>query len=1204
MVRRRRLPLRLVALEDRAVPATFVVTSIGDSAAAAPGTLRWAINQANAFTDADTIEFNITPGGAQTILLANQLPLPAITSPVTITGATQPGFTGAPLIFIDGSNTGPIASGLQLLDHTGSVIRGLAIGNFGAAGIVTDAGAVKAGVNTIVGNYLGLGPDENVRSNTNGIVVRNGRTTIGGSAAADRNVLSGNSEAGVLVQAGNAVTIVGNRVGTNAAGTAVKANLVGIDVGSATVTIGGSSAGQGNQVAGNVDSGIRLNANARTTIRGNLIGPDSAGKPGVGNKHGIRTFGSPTPPTPNTIGGTGAGDANTISFNTGAGVAVTQGFNGVTITRNVITGNGTLGIDLSAGSNPDGVPGPDVPGGNGAGGNGQQGPPTLTAATNNGSVTKIDGNLSGQPSTTYVLEFFANKSANAQDRGEGELFLGQTSVQLAANGGGVFTTTLATGALPAGLFISATATSADGNTSEFALNRVLAVAPINPRFTGRVFVDTNVNGVQDPGEPGQSGALVFVDLNNNGVRDANEPSSTTDTAGNYTITLDAPGTYALGVDFIPAGFVPVTQTPPNPVTVIDGEIKSVNIGIRVPAGTFSGVVFFDINGNGIQDAGEPGEAGVQVFADSLVANGQFDPGEPATTTDATGAFSLNVFQDGSYPIRITAPAGFAQTTANPPDKTVAGGSTQPGYLFGVKADTIAVILGTVFNDANGNGQPDAGEGLAGVKVFVDVNDNGVCDPSENCVESDADGRYRLLVPAGSQRVRQEAKAGFTADPPPANVVIAVGEVETLNFRNVATLGSDTGTLTGTVFNDANGNGQPDAGEGLAGVTVFIDANGNNTLDTGEASTLTNAGGVYSFSLPVGSAVVCQVTPAGFTSVLNPPCQDVTITLNQTTTANFANKAATNPARLFAVGADAGGGPHVKIYDAAGNLTREFYAYAASFTGGVRVAMADFDNDGTLDVVTAPGAGGGPHVRIFSGATGLVLGEFFAYAASFAGGVFVAAGDVNNDGRPDIITGAGAGGGPHVRAFSGADLAGGTVLTEFYAYAASFTGGVTVAAGRVNNDANADIITGAGPGGGPHVRVFSGASPATELLGFFAYAPTFNGGVTVAAGDLDNDGRAEIITGAARDGGPHVKAFSSTGGEVASFFAFPAAFGNGVRVAARDLTGDGRAELLVGTGPGRPADDDDSSLLRTFSPTGTQLGELTPFPGFLGGVFVG
>ena len=86
---------------------------------------------------------------------------------------------------------------------------------------------------------------------------------------------------------------------------------------------------------------------------------------------------------------------------------------------------------------------------------------------------------------------------------------------------------------------------------------------------------------------------------------------------------------------------------------------------------------------------------------------------------------------------------------------------------------------------------------------------------------------------------------------------------------------------------------------------------------------------------------------------------------------------------------------------------------------------------------------------------------------------VAAGDVNGDGRADIITGAGPGGGPHVRVFSGVDL---SELASFYRLRPDFAGGVSVAAGDINGDGLADIITGAGPGGGPHVRVFSGAGP--------------------------------------------------------------------------------------------------------------------------------
>ena len=119
-----------------------------------------------------------------------------------------------------------------------------------------------------------------------------------------------------------------------------------------------------------------------------------------------------------------------------------------------------------------------------------------------------------------------------------------------------------------------------------------------------------------------------------------------------------------------------------------------------------------------------------------------------------------------------------------------------------------------------------------------------------------------------------------------------------------------------------------------------------------------------------------------------------------------------------------------------------------------------------------------------------VASFFAYDPAFAGGVSVAAGDVTGDGVADIITGAGAGGGPHVRAFS---LAGGVVteVASFFAYDPAFPGGVSVAAGDVTGDGVAEIITGAGPGGGPHVRAFSLAGGVvTEVASFFAYDPAF------------------------------------------------------------------------------------------------------------------
>ena len=269
-------------------------------------------------------------------------------------------------------------------------------------------------------------------------------------------------------------------------------------------------------------------------------------------------------------------------------------------------------------------------------------------------------------------------------------------------------------------------------------------------------------------------------------------------------------------------------------------------------------------------------------------------------------------------------------------------------------------------------------------------------------------------------------------------------------------------------------------------------------------------------------------------------------------------------KIYAVGGDTGGAPEVKVFNADGSLRFDFMAYNPAFLGGVRVAVGDVNGDGIPDIITAAGPGGGPHVEVFNGIDLTLITQFFAYAPTFTGGVFVAAGDVNNDGFADIITGAGAGGGPHVEAFSGAT---GGVLYSFYAYAPTFPGGVHVAAGDVNGDGFADIITGAGAGGGPHVEAFSGAD-GSLLKSFYAYAPTFSGGVWVTTGDVNNDGKADIITGAGAGGSPTVVVYSGLDNSVlASFDAYPSSFPGGVRVASVDVNGDGHADIITGAGAG-------------------------------------
>src|SRR5262249_25300624 len=109
--------------------------------------------------------------------------------------------------------------------------------------------------------------------------------------------------------------------------------------------------------------------------------------------------------------------------------------------------------------------------------------------------------------------------------------------------------------------------------------------------------------------------------------------------------------------------------------------------------------------------------------------------------------------------------------------------------------------------------------------------------------------------------------------------------------------------------------------------------------------------------------------------------------------------------LVATGAGAGGEPHVKVYNADGSARFEFYAFSANFDGCLRVGTGEVDDDGVDDIITAAGPGGGPHVRVFNGNDGKLITEFFAYNPTFSKGVYVASGDIDGDGRAEIITGA-------------------------------------------------------------------------------------------------------------------------------------------------------------------------------------------------------
>jgi hypothetical protein len=314
-------------------------------------------------------------------------------------------------------------------------------------------------------------------------------------------------------------------------------------------------------------------------------------------------------------------------------------------------------------------------------------------------------------------------------------------------------------------------------------------------------------------------------------------------------------------------------------------------------------------------------------------------------------------------------------------------------------------------------------------------------------------------------------------------------------------------------------------------------------------------------------------------------------------------------QIIASGADAGGGPELKVFDGTATpAVFDLYAYDPRFMGGVRVATGDVTGDGVPDIVTAPGPGGGPDIRVFDGNTGALVREFMAFDPSFSGGTFVAVADVNGDGYADIITSMDKGGLPLVKVFSGRDN---SLLYSFYAYSPLFLGGVRVAAGDINGAGKADIITAPGPGGGPDIRIFDGASGALSRE-WMAYSPYFTGGVYVSVGDINGDGKADIITGAGAGGGPHVEVFSGADlSLLRSFFAYDPNYSGGVRVSVMtDPTSPGQVDIVTGSGAVTPSTSKSTSgaALPVQILDSATLAAIDIFyaydPRFLGGVFVG
>ncbi|QDU22851.1 beta strand repeat-containing protein [Urbifossiella limnaea] len=568
------------------------------------------------------------------------------------------------------------------------------------------------------------------------------------------------------------------------------------------------------------------------------------------------------------------------------------------------------------------------------------------------------------------------------------------------------------------------------------------------------------------------------------------------------------------------------------VAVLNGGAENDAVNIVAPGGSLdniSGAIVVDGGGHAAAPTTSLTAGGVTntlPVGDTLTFN---DVGDASNNTYALAAGALT--RPGIPDVTFAAVETVVLNAASGKN-TVTVSATGPSTTTTVNGDTAADTITVTTTGAASN---TAVNGGGGTDTFT-VNGSGVGSVTQMDGGAAAD---TLSVPtAGSTTPSLTTATGATG----VSGAFTFGDRGPVGFAAVEAVNPLVTSAAATTFT-----------EGAAGAFLV-------TAAGAPAATFTVSAGALPAGVTLSAAGVLSGTPTEAGTFA------VTITA-----ANGASPDATQAFTLtvkpngdrFAVATGPGTPVRVKVFAPDG---AELFTLApfGDFAGGATVATGDVTGDGIDDVAVGAGAGGGPHVKLFDGATGAELRSFFAYAAGFAGGVFVGLGDVTGDGLADVVTGVGTGGSPHVKVFDGQTL---LEVFSFFAFDDSLRGGLTVRAGDVDGDGRADIVTGAGPGGAPHIKVFSGRD-LSLLQSFFADDPTSRDGVFVGVANLAGDTRAEVVAGLAG----RVKVF----GSVAPLLPYIeqdnfASFAGGVRtsVAAIRLD-DGIIAVLVGAAPGTKA----------------------------------
>ncbi|MBX9628727.1 MAG: VCBS repeat-containing protein [Gemmataceae bacterium] len=580
-----------------------------------------------------------------------------------------------------------------------------------------------------------------------------------------------------------------------------------------------------------------------------------------------------------------------------------------------------------------------------------------------------------------------------------------------------------------------------------------------------------------------------------------------------------------------------------------------HIGTANFVASVGGTKFLDANGNGARDAGEGGQQGSTLYADRNF-DGQFDSFTATADADDLpgGAELTNAF------------LGVTLTEEN-----YVGNSVQYGRGIASSENSGNTTTGTRTFGRNGINWFDAGSRLRMdfykpvQAVSIDFVAGASVDYYGRLDAFAADGT--LLATYRSDPLQSSATR-LAITRPTADIAYATAYSDPAGspfgyFDNLTyTRPEDTGTST------ADGSYRVD---GLQDGTYRV----RELRRSGFAQTFPNAPSFY-------DARIDNTVPVRGRDFGN--------------TAGGSAGLTGNPA--LAVGA--GGGRGV-VYRASGDAQLNPNAAAplpiipfadSPFTGVLRAATADVNGDGIPDTVVVTGAGTPLRFAVVDGTDNATLvvapTPVFAGSEGFDGGAFVAAGDIDADGRAELVFTPDQGGGPRVTIYSLLPSAGLSVRANFLGINdTNFRGGARAAVGDVNGDGRADLLVAAGFGGGPRVSLYDGRSVLNttrqKLIGdFFVFDPSLRNGVYAAIGDVNADGRGDLVFGAGPGGAPRLFAVSGQtllGGGVRGAFANPLVnffvAGNssdrgGVRVSILDVDGDRRADIAAGSGEGSPA----------------------------------